>query len=540
MRPNLLILTLDSFRADRTSLLGYNRPTTPNLDRLAERAIVCTKTRALSCWTQPSLLTAFTSSRPFDHGGFDRGATGRPWTLFNVLSRAGYETTAISTTPWVTPYFGYGFNREEFHFGLNALLGCYCAPLASYLGQTQALEYVGAMWRQMVPALEDFIEGGWDKIYRPADVLKVIWKHEGELFSDPASYVSRWLDPPPKSHDWLGHAWRWKRPLSWLASEGALRLGDRLTGIFDPRLASMRAYRHKRFIDGADLADRVIASIGTAQEPWCVWAHFHDTHMPYLAGRGPKWYRQTSEYLSRLGYSGVDVSTAVKPRPSTLKEREDWSALYDAAMLYTDEQVGRVLSALKEMGLAENTVVAIAGDHGEELGEHGDHGHHFRLYEHNVRVPMLFHAPFHKGRIVADGLTTLLDFAPTIAELCGVEEPKGWQGRHVLSLEVKARDHVLLETVYGGACDLSFRPPYFAVCTKKFKYLWAETLDPNDGLSPKSDELYRIRADPGETINLDGTEPTGWFRGIIRARLEAIEPGLGKARIDAALAEEKT
>ena len=55
-----------------------------------------------------------------------------------------------------------------------------------------------------------------------------------------------------------------------------------------------------------------------------------------------------------------------------------------------DKEIGRIVDALDIMGLGKNTWVVIAGDHGEELGEHGDLGHNFVFYEHSIRTPMMF------------------------------------------------------------------------------------------------------------------------------------------------------
>ena len=98
------------------------------------------------------------------------------------------------------------------------------------------------------------------------------------------------------------------------------------------------------------------------------------------------------------------------------------AALYDAAVRSTDEAIGRILDTVRSLGLMDETVVGIAGDHGEEIGEHGDYGHECMNYEHNARIPLIFKpvaghgAPGH-----VDTLTSSLDFTPTLAALAGRE-----------------------------------------------------------------------------------------------------------------------
>ena len=189
------------------------------------------------------------------------------------------------------------------------------------------------------------------------------------------------------------------------------------------------------------------------------------------------------------------------------------------------------------MGLADDTVIVVCGDHGEELGEHGDVSHHFRLYEHNVRVPLMLHRRgIGRRRIV--GLTTLLDLAPTIADMAGLEPDASWEGVPVTDPSVGRRDHVLLETFHGGNCLFDRRPLYFAVRTKRWKYLWKEYRDATDNFSPEGLELYDIVDDPMEQRNLyraDHPEVPG-FNRIIAGRMAEI-PEIGRERIAAAFGD---
>ena len=66
--PNVLFLSVDALRPDRMSLHGYDRPTTPTLDRLAENAIVCDENTSLTAFTQPALPSMLTSSMPLSYG----------------------------------------------------------------------------------------------------------------------------------------------------------------------------------------------------------------------------------------------------------------------------------------------------------------------------------------------------------------------------------------------------------------------------------------------------------------------------------------
>ncbi|HRT57200.1 MAG TPA: sulfatase-like hydrolase/transferase [Candidatus Paceibacterota bacterium] len=106
---------------------------------------------------------------------------------------------------------------------------------------------------------------------------------------------------------------------------------------------------------------------------------------------------------------------------------------YYACISHVDEQIGRVLAALRERGLETNTLVAFAGDNGLAIGSHGLMGKQ-NVYEHSVRVPLLLAGPgIPKGRRT-DAFCYLLDVFPTLAELVGVPMLPEMEGRSLAPL----------------------------------------------------------------------------------------------------------
>lgn len=106
---------------------------------------------------------------------------------------------------------------------------------------------------------------------------------------------------------------------------------------------------------------------------------------------------------------------------------------YYASTSFTDAQVGRVLAALKETGLASRTIVVLWSDHGFHLGEHGLWAKTTN-YESDTRVPLIIARPAASGAAERAGATCpalveLLDLFPTLADLCGVAPPAGLEGR---------------------------------------------------------------------------------------------------------------
>ena len=104
---------------------------------------------------------------------------------------------------------------------------------------------------------------------------------------------------------------------------------------------------------------------------------------------------------------------------------------YYALIAYVDEQIGRVLDALDESGEADNTLVVFFADHGLAVGQHGLMGKQ-NLYDHSLRVPLIFRGPGVPENGRADTLCALADIFPTLCELAAQETPATVEGRSLV------------------------------------------------------------------------------------------------------------
>jgi arylsulfatase A-like enzyme len=108
-RPNVVVLVMDTTRADRCSVHGYPRPTTPSLEALGREGVVFDQAWAPSSWTLPTHASIFTGLLPQRHGATTNGAsalTREHTTLAEHLRDAGYATGAFSNNPFVAEEFG--------------------------------------------------------------------------------------------------------------------------------------------------------------------------------------------------------------------------------------------------------------------------------------------------------------------------------------------------------------------------------------------------------------------------------------------------
>jgi choline-sulfatase len=247
---------------------------------------------------------------------------------------------------------------------------------------------------------------------------------------------------------------------------------------------------------GREVVDRALAWLETDDaRPFFLWVHLYDAHAPYTPP--PAWAAR---------HPG---------RP------------YDGEISEVDEQVGRLLEALHRRGVDGRTVVAVAADHGEGLGDHGELTHGLLLYEPTLHVPLLLRAPWGLKARVVKAPVSLVDLAPTLAGLLGQAFAGPLDGRDLSRILLAGGEpadaEVYAETRYPATFGWS---PLAALRRRDLKYI-----------SSSRPELYDLRQDPKESANLLAA-PAVQDRGHgFAQRLAAIEATALKGAVPAADAE---
>ena len=214
-----------------------------------------------------------------------------------------------------------------------------------------------------------------------------------------------------------------------------------------------------------ETVDAVLDWLGRRDKtkPFFLWAHFYDPHAPYA------------------------------PPPPFADEYKDRPYLGEIA--YVDSELGRLIRALGAQGLADRTAIVFAGDHGESLGDHGEDGHGFFVYEATLHVPLVFVPPVSRGGRATRRreIVSLVDVMPTVTELAGLPIPAGVQGRSLVPL-------------LSGSGRFEARPVYSETWYPRFHFGWSDLAALQDGryklIESTSPELYDLAADPGEKVNL--------------------------------------
>jgi len=374
---NLLLIVADTLRADHMSLYGYDRDTTPQLERLARYGIVFDVARSQAACTFPSVNSLLTSQPP---SRFLRQPK-RKWarldgyqTIAGILKQAGFETFAVSSS-LVVRATGSAHNNWEGGF-----------------------------------------DAGFDEFNE-------------ECASSPAVCVNR------KAIDYIDVHDPYRPPVS-------------------HRKVFPRSYSGREEFEHGD--------------PNPIMRAIYKDEVPH-------------------GVSARDLDHLID--------------LYDEEVRYLDDQLLRLFTALYDRGLLENTLIALASDHGEEFLEHGHIKHCRTVYESEVRTPLVFWVPGTEGGRRIGSLAQNLDVVPTALDYLGIQDQTLRMAGRSLRRAIDAGKVV---NRYTFSAERTLQ----AVSDGRYKLI----VDRSD----ESRQLFDLEADPQEMNDLAGE-----LQGIV-ANLEGV------------------
>lgn len=191
---------------------------------------------------------------------------------------------------------------------------------------------------------------------------------------------------------------------------------------------------------------------------------------------------------------------------------------YLASVSYMDAQVGRLLDELERLGLRERTVVALWGDHGWELGEHGEWCKHETM-ETSTHAPLIVAAPGKKRGSASNALVEFVDLYPTLAELCGLTLPPGLEGLSFAPLlsEPDRPWKSAAFSQYPRSMRQNGRGMGYSMRTDRYRLTEWRALTSDF----RAYELYDHSTDPGENANLAGDPARAELLASLRKQLHA-------------------
>ncbi len=444
--PNILWICTDQQRYDTIGALGNPFVSTPNIDSLVTEGVAFTHAFCQSPICTPSRSSFLTGMYPSATHVNYNGNAYYPETyplITRTLADIGYDCGLIG----------------KLH-------------LASAYGKAEPRANDGYRYWQYSHAPRD----DWQEGHDYADWVRSKGYILGELIQDPAGvpadlHQTTWC--AEKTIEFILE----ERDIPWLAS----------VNIYDPHPPFNPPQSYREQFNPEDMPDPL----------------FMDSDL------------EQQERLGQIDFQSkvrtpdeLDIRNPILPRPPrrdgepvVVGERDAKTliAAYYAMIKQIDDQLGRILEVLSEIGQRENTVIILTSDHGETLGDHGLIQKGCRFYEGLVRVPLIFSLPGQfVGGLKSDALVELIDKTPTLLELAGLPIPKQMHGRSLLPiLRGEAdpnhhRDFVRCE--YYDAINM--RDHTFATMYRDKRYKLVVYHGHEEG------ELYDLVDDPDEFNNL--------------------------------------
>ncbi|NJL01092.1 MAG: sulfatase [Spirulinaceae cyanobacterium SM2_1_0] len=492
--PDIILLVLDTQRADRLGCYGYEAPTSPALDRLAAESTRFSQAIAAAQWTIPSHASMFTGVYPATHQMMQSYSVlpAEMPTLAERLRDGGYFTAAFCNNPLVG-VINNGFRRGFYSF-LNYSGLLTSRPNQAGVPANFVDRYRSWFKRQLASALEQTQD-----VFARNDTL----------------------------------------------------LALSFTPLLVPLWQTALSFKGNTAKSLADAAELHIQRRGADREqPVFSFINLMGTHMPYHPPRrfiekfAPHVLkdRQAQRYLRQFN---ADVYGWLAPLadPLNAAHKATLDGMYDAEVAAQDEQVGLFLERLRASGRLDNTLLIVCADHGEHLGEKRLLGHTNAIYNELAQVPLIVRdrtGAFPAANVCNDVISTRRLFH-TVLAAAGCATPAEATLSLALGREVDASPvfaeavppqnviNLLMqrqpELVRARGCDRPTR----AVWNNEYKLLVKGSGDAADIC-----ELYHVLNDPRETLNLSDILPeqVEWLQDQLTAYNNNVAPVLTPDRAD--------
>lgn len=390
--PPVVMIMIDTLRADYLGAYGFQGDISPNIDGLARQGVVFERCFSQSPWTKPSVATLLTGLYPSVHkvyteeGKFHgRAIEGRATdalskdatTLAEVLASRGYTNAAFVANPWIRAAHGFdqGFSRFDTE---------------------------GADNDQLATVLVD--------------------------------RAKRWLD-------------------------------ERQPG-----------------------------------EPFFLYVHLMDVHAPYDAPQEDFEAVRRSPSLGSSQPLQGELLARIPPYmklPAWTKTEEGkdvlgWRGHYAAGVRFTDRAIGDLLAHLRLLGVFDSSLVIVTSDHGEELNDHGRWDHGYRVYDHQIHVPLVVRYP--QGAAAGTrvkSVSRLVDVMPTVLATVGAPIPSLLQGSDLTPL-LRGEDEQRISVTEA----VKWAPDLRAVRSTTHKLVY----------TPLASQLFDFTKDPRELSDVSAEQ----------------------------------
>ncbi len=448
-KKNVIVVVFDAWSAYNISLYGYGRPTTPNIARLAKRAIVYHNHFAGSTFTTSGTASLMTGDLPWTHRAINDNGQVAPSFVARSIFHAfqDYDRLAYTHNGWVSTLL------DQFHRDVDDLIPRDKLFLGSY---------------------DNFIE----TLFRnDEDIATVSWARDMRISDGGYAYSL-----------FLSHLYE-------VLQEGKVA---NLKPLFPRGLPTTGSDNGFLLEQAVDFITNLLTVV---PQPLFGYFHFLPPHFPY---------HTSIEFYNRFKDDGykpiqkpIDVFAGHKPVNNLPLHRTE----YDEFVLYVDREFGRFVDALESSGLLENSWVVLTSDHGE-LFERGIMGHSTNVvYQPVIRVPLLIFEPGRQVGMDIHSMTSAVDVLPTLAHVTGHPIPEWTEGLLLPPYASASPDpNRSIYAVRSEGSDPSGPLTHASVGLMKGDYKLHYYFGyVNWGVNERV-ELYNIQADPEELVDLYPTQ----------------------------------
>jgi len=497
---NIIVLVCDTLRASNLACYGYDKNTSPGIDKIAEQGMRFSNTFSAINATDPSFTTLFTGKHPLSHGVIHHGDrvteveksyAANSIFLPEVLREHGFVTIGVD---WLGKWHKRGFD--------------YYGRIKKPAVENEKIDAAGDSQKR-APA-----DKGLHLKSLPA-TLKKCFLESFLSFSEHNVYYSL----PSSVRD------RIRQFLVFYYEEIQKGLPPLKKS---PMLSDSAAF--------SDLAIRYIREFAGKRD-FFLFVHYWDNHIPYTAPR-----TVVDRFLRDYRYPDEPVASILKSLSGTKAERlfhrstrgktprtaGEIIAHYDASINYVDSNISRIYECLEETRILDDTFVIVTSDHGESLTEHDIFFLHHGLYDSVIRIPLIMSGPGIPSGRVCDALVQNFDLMPTICDMAGIKDVGGsFDGDSLLKLarnESWDRHFVYAEEVNAQRKRM--------IRDKNYKYIKAlndEQCIYCQKYHSKGDEFYDLQSDPEEKENIVSNPKHREYKDELEKYIDALDkPKEGK------------
>jgi arylsulfatase A-like enzyme len=447
-KKNVLIIVFDAWSAYHLPIYGYSRNTTPNISRLAERAIVYHNHYAGGNFTTPGTASLLTGTLPWSHRAFQHYGT-------------------------VTEAF---VNQNIFQAFKNHYRVAYSHnPLANVL------------LRQFSGHLNDYVPMS-NLMLTTDGFLEALFENDEDIAS------VAWTRTVKKQEEGLeGHSY------SLFLSELYQRYQEKKVAVFKPFFPrGIPNIKGDNFFLLEDAIDWLQEQVNQFPRPYMGYFHFMPPHAPCNT------HRDFYEAFKKDGFKAPSKPEDIFSDGNSYEELLRRRVSYDEFILYLDREFARLFDYLESSGVLDDTWVVLTADHGE-LFERGIRGHTSPLlYQPVVRIPLMIFEPGRTSRSDVYASTSAVDVLPTLLHVTGEPPPAWTEGtllppfsatepqpeRAIYSLNAKSND---------PATPLTHATAMIVSGSHKLVYFFGYK---ELGKGVERVELYDIESDPEELNDL--------------------------------------